>query len=104
MEATTIVRRRPGRPAVGTRVPVRLPADVLDEIDRRARLLGRSRASVIRSLLQAALGRTDARDDGVDRAQIQRMLALSPLERLRHMRGVAAQQQRIRGMARRTSR
>lgn len=101
---TIPVRRRPGRPAVGTRVPVRLPPEVLDDIDRRARLLGRSRASVIRSLLLAALGRTGVRDDGVDRAQIHRMLALSPPERLRHMRGVAAQQHRIRGKARQPNR
>lgn len=73
-------------------MPVRLPADVLAEIDRRARLLGRSRASVVRSLLEAALGVTDVADDGVDRAQIRRMLALSPLDRMRHMRAVARAQ------------
>ncbi|MGH9187357.1 MAG: CopG family transcriptional regulator [Acidimicrobiales bacterium] len=100
----TPVHRRPGRPAVGVRVPVRLPPDVLDDIDRRARLLGRSRAAVIRSLLLEALGRVDAPDDGVDRAQIRRMLSLSPRERMGHMSEVAAQQKRIRGTARRPAR
>jgi len=100
----TTPARRAGRPAVGTRVPVRLPVDLLGDIDRRARVLGRSRASVIRSLLVAALSQSDAPDDGVDRAQIRRMLGMSPPERLRHMRDVAAQQQRIRGMAGRGSR
>ena len=106
MPAAALVHRRPGRPAVGTRIPVRLPPDVLEDIDRRARLLGRSRASIIRSLLEAALGRTDADagDDGVDRAQIQRMLALSPPERLRHMREVATQLRRVQGKARRPNR
>jgi hypothetical protein len=95
----TVVRGR-GRPAVGERVAVRLPPDVLDDIDRRARILGRSRASVIRSMLDHALRRAPEPDDGVDRAQIRRMLRLSPGERIDHMAHVAAQQRRARGKAR----
>jgi metal-responsive CopG/Arc/MetJ family transcriptional regulator len=99
--ATVTLERRPGRPSIGARVPVRLPPDLLEEVDRRARTLGRSRASVIRSLLVGALDRTPNADDGVDRAQIRRALAMSPSERVRHMTGVAAQQGRLRGAARR---
>lgn len=101
MNAPTAVDRRPGRPVVGARVPVRLPPDLLEDIDRRARLLGRPRAAVIRSLLMEALGHAASLDDGVDRAQIRRMLAMTPSERMRHMTGVAAQQKRFRGKARR---
>jgi len=93
------VSRRPGRPAIGVRVPVRLPDALLSEVDQRARILGRSRASVIRSLLQDALGHGSP-DDGVDRAQIRRSLALSPRERIAHMTAVQAQQARLRGKAR----
>jgi metal-responsive CopG/Arc/MetJ family transcriptional regulator len=96
----TAVRAR-GRPAVGERVAVRLPPDVLEDVDRRARILGRSRASVIRSMLDHALQRAPEPDDGVDRAQIRRMLRLSPRERIEHMENVAAQQRRARGRARR---
>jgi metal-responsive CopG/Arc/MetJ family transcriptional regulator len=94
----TVTRGR-GRPAVGERIAVRLPQDLLDDIDLRARILGRSRASVIRSILDHALGRTPEPDDGVDRAQIRRMLRLSPRERLDHMAHVASQQRRVRGRA-----
>jgi hypothetical protein len=102
--STNTLQRGPGRPAVGVRVPVRLPADVLHEVDRRARILGRSRAAVIRSLLEEALGVRDEVDDGVDRAQIRRMLELSPSDRMHHMSLVAAQQGRLRRKARRTTR
>ena len=91
--------RRPGRPAVGVRVPVRLPEELLAEIDRRARILGRSRASIIRSLLLEALGDSSV-PDGVDRAQIRRSLALAPGERIEHLTKVHAQQARLRGSAR----
>jgi len=101
MSSTTDAPRRPGRPAVGVRIPVRLPAELLDDIDRRARVLGRSRAAVIRSLLVEALGQGDEPKDGVDRSQIRRRLALSPRERVDHMHAVATQHERIRGTARR---
>ena len=52
-------------------------------------------------VLLEALGWTEAPVDGVDRAQIRRMLELSPGERMRHMSEVAAQQKQIRGKARR---
>jgi len=100
MSAQTEMDRRPGRPAVGARVPVRVPPDLLEDIDRRARVLGRSRAAVIRSLLLEALGRAELSDDGVDRSQIRRMLAMSPSDRMRHMADVGAQQKRFRGKAR----
>jgi predicted transcriptional regulator len=92
--------RRPGRPPVGDRVVVRLPDALLADLDHRAEVLGRSRASVIRSLLDEVLGRSEAADDGVDRAQIRRALALTPAERVRHATTLAAQQRRIRGAAR----
>ena len=99
MSPANDVSRRPGRPAVGERVPVRLPDDLLNEVDQRAHILGRSRASVIRSLLLDALGHAPP-DDGVDRAQIRRSLALSPRERMAHMTAVQAQQARLRGKVR----
>ncbi len=99
MSAAHDASRRPGRPAIGVRVPVRLPDDLLSEVDQRARILGRSRASVIRSLLLSALGH-ETPDHGVDRAQIRRSLALAPRERLAHMTAVQAQQARLRGKAR----
>jgi len=96
--------RRPGRPAIGGRVPVRLSDELVAQIDRRARILGRSRASIIRSLLLEALGDSAVADDGVDRAQIRRSLALAPRERIEHMTNVHAQQARLRGTARRRPR
>ena len=67
----------PGRPAVGARVPVRLPPDLLDDIDRRARTLaGRERRSSVAA--REAIGTGAPEDDGVDRAQIRRMLAIVP--------------------------
>lgn len=92
--------RRPGRPTIGVRVPVRLPDELVAQIDRRARILGRSRASIIRSLLLEALGDSAVLDDGVDRAQIRRSLALAPRVRIEHMTKVHAQQARLRGRAR----
>jgi len=70
-----------GRPAIGGRVSVRLPAGLLRELDRRAALGGMSRAEAIRILLDRAL--SGAHDDGVDRTQIAHRLALTPAERLR---------------------
>ena len=96
--------RRPGRPAIGVRVPVRLPDELLAQIDRRARILGRSRASIIRRLLLEALGDSAVPDDGVDRSQIRRSLALAPRERIEHMTNVHAQQARLRGRARQRQR
>lgn len=95
--------RRPGRPTVGVRLPVRLPDDLLREVDQRACTLGRSRASVIRSLLFNALGH-ETPDDGVDRAQIRRSLARSPRERMAHMTAVQAQHTRLRAKARQQKR
>ena len=92
--------RRTGRPAIGVRVPVRLPEELLAQIDQRARILGRSRASIIRSLLLEALGDSAVPDDGVDRAQIRRSLALAPRERIEHMTKVHSQQARLRGPSR----
>lgn len=99
MSATPQHARRPGRPTVGVRVPVRLPDDLLSEVDERARTLGRSRASVIRSLLSHALGEPPI-DAGVDRAQIRRALARSPRERMAQMTAVAAQHTSFQGKAR----
>lgn len=81
-------------------MPVRLPDDLLDQIDQRARALGRSRASVIRSLLLEALGSAPVSDEGVDRAQLRRSLARTPRERIEHMIQISLQQERLRGRAR----
>lgn len=75
--------RRVGRPPIGDRVTVRLPADLLNELDRRARGAGLSRAEAIRLLLDRALSPTT--DDGVDRTQIAHRLAMTPAERVHRM-------------------
>jgi metal-responsive CopG/Arc/MetJ family transcriptional regulator len=77
---------------VGARVSVRLPPDLLGRVDARAAAVGESRATVVRQLLTTALAGpplTGEESDGVDRAQIRRMLALRPRERIRHMADVA---------------
>ena len=60
-----------GRPPVGERVAVRLPRETLTRVDALAVLRGTSRAGAIRDLLAQAL----VASDGVDRAQLRRMLA-----------------------------
>jgi hypothetical protein len=56
---------------------------VLDEIDRRAAAAGVPRAEAVRRLLGRALA--TGVDDGVDRSQIARRLAMTPAERLETM-------------------
>jgi hypothetical protein len=75
---------------------------VLALVDARAAARGESRASSIRELLTEAL--EAGRDDGVDRAQIRRMRAMTPGDRIRHMAQVANAQARLRGRARRARR
>jgi hypothetical protein len=55
----------------------------------------------MRSLLEEALGRSAVADDGVDRAQLQRALAMTPSERMHHALELAGQQRRFRSAARR---
>ena len=84
---------------MGTRVSVRLPADLLAHVDARAAVVGESRAAVVRRLLIGALAVDEVGGeqlDGVDRAQIRRMLALTPRERIRHMADVANGMIRVR--------
>ena len=88
-----------GRPPVGDRIAVRLPAELLALVDARAAAAGSSRASAVRELLAEALVMPPG--DGVDRSQIRRMRALSPRERIHHMVDVARAQTRLRGAARR---
>ena len=45
----------PGRPEVGPAIHTRLPADLLDQVDERAKAEGVTRAEMIRSLLAQAL-------------------------------------------------
>ena len=87
-----------GRPPVGTRVSVRLPDDLLARVDARAVERRESRAAVVRELLLDALAGPEVSesDDGVDRAQIRRMLALTPRERIRRMADVANGMIRVR--------
>lgn len=47
--------RRPGRPATGTRVEVRLPDEILASVDTRAEADGITRAALIRRLVEAGL-------------------------------------------------
>ena len=77
---------------------VRLPAELLTLIDGRAAANARSRAATIRDLLTQAL--YSGRDDGVDRGQIRRMLAMTPAERVRQMTEVANAQTHLRRRAR----
>jgi hypothetical protein len=65
---------------------------MLARVDADAARHAESRAGSIRRLLAEAL--SSAGGDGVDRAQIRRMLALTPPERIRHMVDV------VNGMAR----
>lgn len=74
---------RVGRPPIGDRISVRLPAAMLTELDARAESAGVSRAEAIRLLLDQAL--STASDDGVDRTQIAQRLALTPAERITRM-------------------
>lgn len=45
----------PGRPTTGVRVDIRIPADLLDYIDTHAKTIDRSRADMIRRLLQLGM-------------------------------------------------
>lgn len=89
-----------GRPSEGTRVAVRLPADVLALVDARAEARNEPRAAAIRRLLAQAL-RPEVRPDGVDRSEIRRMLALSPRDGVRHVADVVNASARLCGAARR---
>lgn len=77
-----------------------MPADILALVDARARARGETRAAAIRRLLAEGL-RSEAASDGVDRAQIRRMLALTPRDRIRHMADVVNAIRPFRGAARR---
>jgi hypothetical protein len=74
---------------------VRLPPALLAAVDEQRAATGLSRAETIRRLLTVAL----APGDGVDRAQIRRMLALTPRGRVRHMTDVTRRLQRVRARA-----
>lgn len=89
---------RVGRPAIGDRVSVRLPDQMLTELDRRAAAASVSRAEAIRLLLDQALFTNP--DDGVDRTQIAHRLALTPAERVRRM---AEETRRLQALAGRRS-
>jgi hypothetical protein len=91
--------RRRGRPTEGERVTVRLPPETIAEIDHLAERAGSTRAQAIRDLIAHAMATPEY--DGVDRAQIQRMIRLSPAERLTHMLEVVNQLAPLRGLAKR---
>jgi hypothetical protein len=76
---------------------VRLPPPVLAFLDRQAAREGSTRARVIRRIVSEAMDASTP--DGVDRAQIRRLLAMSPAQRVRHMTDVANALVRIRGVA-----
>lgn len=64
---------------MGERISVRLSDEMRAEIDARAASAGVTRAEAIRILLAGALR---AADEGVDRTQIVRRLAMSPAQRV----------------------
>ena len=72
-----------GRPRIGERIAVRLPDDLLADLDARAQAAGVTRAEAVRLLLRRALAM--GQDSGVDRTQIAHRLALSPAERVATM-------------------
>lgn len=88
---------RRGRPTEGQRITVRLAPDVIIALDRRAVDSQTTRARVLRDIVIAAIGPSAI--DGVDRTQIQRMLAMSPAERVGHMTDVARQMMTLKGVA-----
>lgn len=85
-----------GRPAIGPRVSVRFPPDLLARVDAEAARAGESRASVVRRLVGALLGHAD---DGVDVAQIRQALALSPGARIEAVARAVQNVSAIRGRA-----
>ena len=60
-----------------------LPADVIEEVDRRSVVAGTSREETIVFLLGRAL--SVGPGDGVDRTQIEQRLALTPAQRVARM-------------------
>ena len=44
-----------GRPVEGVKIEVRLPSDILDQVDARANELGQTRAATLRELISGAL-------------------------------------------------
>jgi metal-responsive CopG/Arc/MetJ family transcriptional regulator len=88
--------RSRGRPPVGERISVRLSPELLETVDRLCVEAGATRAATIRHLLETAVRQST---DGVDRAQIRRMLAMEPRDRIRHMAEVTRGLQRFRHRA-----
>jgi predicted DNA-binding protein len=86
-----------GRPRIGERIAFRLPEPLLAALDDRAAAAGLTRAEVLRSIVEQSLR---ASDDGVDLAQIDARLALTPSERVRRMALDARRLSAIRGRAR----
>jgi len=89
--------RRRGRPAEGRRVAVRLPPAAIAALDARAAVRGTTRAHVLRDIVAGALEVSGS--GGVDRAQIRRMLEMTPAERVRHLVAVANTLARFQGSA-----
>jgi len=69
-------------------VSVRLDPRIVRQLDRKAAAIGTTRAAVIRDVVSRA-DRNGDLDLGVDRAQIRRMLQMTPAERVEHMAAVA---------------
>lgn len=87
---------RRGRPRIGERIAFRLPEALRDESDARARSAGISRAEALRVIVEDALS---GGDDGVDLAQIDARLALTPARRVETMARDARALAAIRGRA-----
>ncbi len=76
---------------------MRLPVEAIEFLDRRADRRGTTRAQMLRTIVAEAMSPADA--SGVDRAQIQRQLRMSPAQRVAHMTDVANRMRRLRGIA-----
>lgn len=85
-----------GRPPVGPRVAVRLPAELISRLDAAADAEGETRAATVRRLLEEGVA-----ESGVDIAQIRRALALTPAARIREVAATANTFESIRNAARR---
>lgn len=77
---------------------MRLPPELLAAVDAHAAQRGITRAATVRALLSEAL--REEPPSGVDVAQLQRMLRMTPRERVQHTAAAANQLRRFRAARR----
>lgn len=78
---------------------MRLPPELLTAVDARAAERGSTRAATVRALLSEALA--EEPPSGVDLAQLQRVLRMTPRERVQHAAAAANHLSRVRRAAHR---